>query len=295
MVANRNSIFNKPYLPLPPSTTTWSPLPFGIVSPFNLYLHKEPSINLQQAKILLVGDITNQKITTALLESWNAEVHLVKSGLEAIEKVCLHKYDLALIDLQMPLMDGWEIAFFIRKRLRRKFPLIALSASIEQFDQEILNNAGFNSYIRKPIYPQTLYNLISVLKTKMPMKKHNITPPSHSIDVKHMKEMLGNDTGFIREIIHIFGLQTEEIIQKLPHLKTAQQTEALKDLVHKYKSSANSVGNKILFELCNQMENETRKHEPKWAEIESHCDSLIPECKKVLKEIPEILVSLKAA
>lgn len=290
MVANRNSIFNTSHLPLPPSTNTWSPLSFGSASPFNLYLHKELTINLQEAKILLVGDISNQKITTELLESWNAEVHVVKNGIEAIEKVCRHKYDLALIDLQMPLMDGWEIAFFIRKRLHRKFPLIALSASIERFDQKTLDNAGFSAYIHKPIYPKSLYNLISVLKTKMPMNSS-----SNSIDVEYMKKMVGDDTKFIREIIQLFGLQTKEIIQKLPHIKTAQQTEALKNLVHKYKSSANSVGNKILFELCNQMENETRQHEPKWAEIGSHCDSLLPECEKVLKEIPKILVSLKAA
>ncbi len=295
MVANRNSRFNNPHFPLPIDTNTYSSTPFGIIYPFSLYLHKELSINLPKTKILLVGNIPNQEITIALLKSWNAEVHLVKDGLEAIEKIYLYKYDLALIDLQMPLMNGWEIAYFIRKRLHRKFPLIALSASIEQFDQETLDNAGFNTYIRKPIYPKSLYNLISVLKTNMSMKKHTTTPPNHSIDVEHMKKMVGDDTGFIREIIHIFGIQTEEIIQKLPHIKTAQQTEVLKDLVHKYKSSANSVGNKFLYELCNQMEKETRQSEPKWTEIRNHCDSLLPECKKVLKEIPAILVSLKAA
>ncbi|MGB1242534.1 MAG: response regulator [Chitinophagales bacterium] len=293
MVANRNSILNNPHLPLLSTTNTWSSFSFGFVPPFNL--HKEFSINLLEAKILLVGDIANQDITTALLESWNAEVHLVKDGIEAIEKIYLHKYDFALIDLQIPLMDGWEIAHFIRKRLHRKFPLIALSTSIEQFDQAILDKAGFNAYLHKPIYPKSLYNLIKVLRTKMPMKKHKAKPLNHSIDVEFMKKMVGNDTGFIREIINIFEVQTEEIIQKLPHIKTTQQTEALKELVHKYKSSANSVGNKILFELCNQMENETRQQEPKWTEIKNHCESLIPECEKVLKEIPAILVSLKAA
>jgi len=288
MVANRNSILNKPYLPLPPNTNTWLPLPFDLMYPFNL--------NLQKAKILLVGNIANQEVITTLLESWNGEVHTANDGIEAIEKIYLHKYDLALIDLQMPLMDGWQMAQFIRKRLKRQFSLIALSASIEQFDQEILDNSGFNAYLHKPIYPQSLYNLIKALKIDMSVKKQNKkTHPRNSIDIEHMKKMVGNDMGFIHEIINIFGEQTKEIIQKIPHIKTTEQTEALKDLVHKYKSSASSVGNKVLFELCNQMENETRKHEPKWTEIRSHCDSLIPECKKVLKEIPEILISLKAA
>ena len=257
-------------------------------------LNHETALDLKQAKILLAGNVLNQKKISLLFQSWNGQVHTANNGVEVIEKIYFTQYDLILIDLQMLIMDGWETAKFIRTRLRQKMPLIAISSSIHQIDEKTLTTTGFNGHLYKPIFPQALYNLIQILEIDTPSSPQNdTTMVSSSIDIQFIKELAGNDNEFIREIIYIFEEQTKELIEHIPILQSTQQVSTLNAMVHKYKSSANSVGNKGLHNLCGQMEKETRKENPQWAKINQHCDTLLLECKKILVEVPTILAELQ--
>ncbi|MEZ4886260.1 MAG: response regulator [Chitinophagales bacterium] len=274
-----------------------SPFPFNMEIPLlPLYVNKQTNINLLQAKILLAGNVINPQLATLLFQSWNGQIDTANDGIETIEKVYFNQYDLILIDLQMPIMDGWELAKFIRTRLHLQTPLIALSSTIQSIDEEALTIAGFDNYLHKPIYPQSLCNLMCVLEmNKNNLNKSDIPKVTTSIDIAFIKKLSNNDSEFVQEIIRLFEEQTTEMIVQLPLLQSNREAFALNALVHKYKSSANSIGNKKLYKLCDQVEKETRREEPQWMQIAEHCDSIMPECKKILEEIPKILVILKAA
>lgn len=294
MLFNTSPTHNKPILTFVENV---SPLYFEPQGLFTIpFWEKETRIDLEQKKILLAGNVLNQPIVARLLQSWNAQVDLASDGLNVIEKVYLNEYDLILIDLEMQLMDGWTTAKFLRQRLHLQIPIIALSNIVQQIDSQTLLIAGFNGYLHKPIYPQSLCQLIQNLKTnQLPSSNSSNKSTIHSIDLEFIKEISNNDLQFIKDILYIFEEQTTEIIQQVPLFQTTHQAKNLRALVHKYKSSANSVGNKKLYNLCNQMEKETLQNEPQWNEINQQCDSLLPECRKILTEIPNILLKLEAA
>jgi two-component system, sensor histidine kinase and response regulator len=115
-------------------------------------------------RILVADDNTlNQKIATFLLGKDGAEVKIVSNGAEAVNAVREYPYDLILMDLQMPEMDGIEATIYIREVLKSNIPIIALSASNSEEETEKCMNAGMNGNIVKPIDLGKLHNLASIL------------------------------------------------------------------------------------------------------------------------------------
>ena len=112
-------------------------------------------------KILLVEDnVINVILAKKLLLSWQVSFDLAENGKIALEKVLQKDYDLILMDLQMPEMDGYEATIAIRKQKDKKYkflPILALTASAELDMVDKIHNAGMNDYIRKPFKPNELY------------------------------------------------------------------------------------------------------------------------------------------
>ncbi len=120
--------------------------------------HKVPeTINYHKLKILLAEDnIVNQKVATSLLnKKWGHEVTVVSNGIEAVRTLEENEYDIVLMDIQMPDMDGMEATRHIRKsdaqKRNKTIPIIAMTAHAMKGDKEKFLNAGMNDYISKPI------------------------------------------------------------------------------------------------------------------------------------------------
>ena len=115
-------------------------------------------------KVLLAEDNEMSAIVVKkILARWGIDVEIVKNGLEAIEKVNKHDFDVILMDLHMPEMNGFEATKIIRKSDHakiRNIPIIALTASAMSDVQNEIQKAGLNDYILKPFNPKELYNKI---------------------------------------------------------------------------------------------------------------------------------------
>jgi CheY-like chemotaxis protein len=110
------------------------------------------AVNLQGTRILVAEDNDiNQKLLKVLLEKRNASVDIVSTGYEAVEEVIMHDYDLVIMDIKMPLMNGIDVTRFIRKELRKKMPVIALTAVARAEDEKEARQAGMNDFLTKPI------------------------------------------------------------------------------------------------------------------------------------------------
>lgn len=117
--------------------------------------------NLQGSRILLVEDNkVNQFLANALLKSWNAHVDISEDGQDAVDRLGESAYDLVLMDIQMPVMDGFEATDKIRKDLHLNIPIIGLSANAMNGERERSLDAGMNDYISKPFQPEALYEKI---------------------------------------------------------------------------------------------------------------------------------------
>jgi CheY-like chemotaxis protein len=113
------------------------------------------------ARILLVEDnITNQQVALGILEKFGMRADAVANGAEALNALEILPYDLVLMDMQMPEMDGIEATGHIRNRQsavqNHDIPIIAMTANAMQGDRELCLNAGMNDYVAKPVSPQLL-------------------------------------------------------------------------------------------------------------------------------------------
>lgn len=116
---------------------------------------------LEGVKVLLVDDYPmNIKVAKKFLERWKLDIDVAENGKIALEKYKIGDYDLILMDLQMPIMDGYEATLEIRK-IDLDIPIIALTASATLDNQDKAFIVGMNDYVTKPFNPKELFQKIA--------------------------------------------------------------------------------------------------------------------------------------
>jgi CheY-like chemotaxis protein len=122
--------------------------------PLNFNIASEIPLN-----ILLVEDnLINQKVTIRMLKRFGYTIDIAENGVEAIEAVKNKQYELIFMDIQMPVMDGFEAT----KEILRMFPndkcpvIIAMTAAVMKGDKEKCLDSGMSDYIPKPVLPEAI-------------------------------------------------------------------------------------------------------------------------------------------
>ena len=124
--------------------------------------HKVKELKSLKGKKVLVAEDNkiNMLVTRRFLEKWDVEIREAKNGLEALELFKANQFDLLLIDLEMPVMDGYEAVTEIRK-LNLVIPAIAFTAAVfDNMKHRLLSN-GFNDFVNKPFRPEELHAKIA--------------------------------------------------------------------------------------------------------------------------------------
>lgn len=173
-----------------------------------------------QAKILLAEDnLVNQKLASLLLEKCGHEVHVVGDGKQAVEAWSAHEFDLILMDVQMPIMDGFEATAAIRAiqaETGRHTPIIAMTAHAMKGDRERCLEAGMDDYVTKPINANVLYEVIERVLTR----KDSPLPT---------EEAIVNDRDVVEEAIEVESLPepSEPVAEEPVELKLVNYAGAL--------------------------------------------------------------------
>jgi len=121
--------------------------------------------------LLVEDNVMNQFVANQVLELWNIKVDFANNGLEAVDMLKVNDYALVLMDLQMPVMSGYEATDFIRDRTNRlrnpEIPIIALTADAFPETRKKVMESGMNDFVTKPLEQTDLYNKIKLHALKV--------------------------------------------------------------------------------------------------------------------------------
>ncbi|WP_339920016.1 response regulator [uncultured Flavobacterium sp.] len=116
---------------------------------------------IKDIKVLVVEDVKlNQLLLRTILDDFKFAWDMADNGKIAIEKLETNDYDIILMDLQMPIMNGFEATEYIRNKMNLQTPIIALTADVTTVDVEKCKSVGMNDYISKPLDEKLLYTKI---------------------------------------------------------------------------------------------------------------------------------------
>jgi signal transduction histidine kinase/CheY-like chemotaxis protein len=201
---------------------------------------------LRGAFILLVEDNgVNQLLVKKVLAKTGCRIDVASNGLEAIEYLKKSKYDVILMDVQMPEMDGHEATRHIRSRMPlpvSETPIIAMTAHAFGSDVNKCIAVGMNDYISKPFKPEILYSkLIKHLKKPGNSRVMQLTTAkggyNFEADLTPIHELNKDSAAFLNELILLYDKQTPVIVEKLRGYVKSHNFEAIQSICHQIRAS----------------------------------------------------------
>ena len=225
--------------------------------------------------ILLAEDNTvNQRVAVRLLQKQGHTVSVAENGREALDRLKQERFDLVLMDVQMPEMDGLEATAAIRDQemsTGQHLPIIAMTAHAMAGDRERCLEAGMDGYVSKPIQPQVLFDTISSVvahwaaqsATQRETRSHLTTPitnfdrgqehapgisavpePRKSAAFNHneLLNRLGDDLDLVTEIIELFLEESPMLLADVQRALERRDAKAIERSAHRLKGSVGNFG-----------------------------------------------------
>ncbi len=232
----------------------------GTVVQIEDYTDLEEKIgSIKGTSVLLVEDNElNQEVAVGLLSEVNIKVDMAANGQEALEKLDQHSYDLVLMDVQMPVMDGYAATRAIRKQKRfEKLPVLAMTANAMQQDYDACIASGMNDHIAKPIDPRDLFGkLIKWIKPvvdragAVKSKKTSVSetkirpsvPKIEGVDVDlGLSRVLGKLPRYM-SMLRSYVVNQEGVPSEITNALDGHDYETAERLAHSAKSVAGNIG-----------------------------------------------------
>lgn len=196
---------------------------------------------LHDKNVLVVDDnLINQMVVKHTLMKLGAKTDIAGDGEEAIVLFKKHKYDLVLMDIQMPLLDGYDTTRYIRNQLNSSVPIIAMTAFALKGEDDKCFESGMNGYVSKPFTLESLYNAISKVFNSDIIFTNNpniISNGNTSVDISMLYEIAENDEAYIKMMITTFLENLPMVIQKIETAYASQDWENVFRSAHYAKSS----------------------------------------------------------
>ena len=227
----------------------------------------------RKARILLAEDnITNQRVAVGILKTMGLRANVVANGAEAVKALEALPYDLVLMDVQMPEMDGFEATRAIRNLQsaipNRRIPIIAMTAHAMQSDRERCLEAGMDDYIAKPVSPQALAEMLDKWlprETEAPTEQATGKPESSApvsaqepeapvFDKAGMMARMMDDEDLARTVTECFLLDIPRQIQALRGYLEARDASGVEHQSHTIKGASANVGGEALRAVAFEME-----------------------------------------
>ncbi len=239
----------------------------------------------------------NLKLIGALLEDQVQHVELCESGLQAVERAKQMQFDLIMMDIQMPGMDGIRACELIRQLPhQQQTPVIAVTAHAMAGQKEKLLSAGMNDYLAKPIEEEKLHNLLQRYKPG-PAGSNWIAPAqaaeipinvNATLDWQLALRQAAGKNALAREMLQMLVAFLPEIRNKVEEQLVGENPEDLVEAIHKLHGSCGYSGVPRLKNLCHLLEQQLRSGTPE-SELEPEFLELLDEMDNVTREAMKVL------
>jgi CheY-like chemotaxis protein/nitrogen-specific signal transduction histidine kinase/HPt (histidine-containing phosphotransfer) domain-containing protein len=240
---------------------TFKPLSLEKMS--GMVVEDNSSGNANQLQVLLVEDnFTNQTVALLHLKQWGCAVTSVRNGREAVEACSERAFDVVLMDVQMPEMDGLTATRLIRERQRTiglHTPIIAMTAHTMSGDRERCLDSGMDAYISKPIGRDKLLQAIQAVVGKKLRPKAKASQPQRQGAVPDTNQQVLNahfhaDKELEFEVVQAFLEEAPRLINRLEQALTESDSAALCDGAHALKGAAAQIGAAAVVEAAKALE-----------------------------------------
>ncbi len=215
--------------------------------------------------VLLVEDnFVNQKVAARFLERLGCSIEVAGNGAEGVAAAAARHFDIILMDLQMPVMDGLTATRKIRTyETLRNTPIIALTANAMAGDRERCEAAGMDDYLTKPIEIERLRAILTKYGLALPeaapaaaaeFRAGNGAGPKPPIDLSALNGLIGGDAGFARELADTFIHSGEQQLAQIQLAAAAGDGDALQKAAHNFKGACANIRAHALHALLDRLE-----------------------------------------
>jgi len=280
----------------------------------------------QSLRILLAEDNpVNQKVALRQLESLGYKADVVANGQEVLDLLQQVRYDLILMDCQMPVMDGYEATRRLRQRERgsgHHTVVIAITANAMHEDRERCLQAGMDDYLSKPVLKEDLERVINYWSRQIASSALGAAngptsevaspaPPSpkgasgnsdptlpYPIDSAYLERATGGDSQFQRELLQVFVQDCQNLLPRLRQAVAAGNAEDLRKIAHRLKGASANVGAHAFSQAARELEHlgvqlaqqGSQADELAWASASQKLEEL----ERILADIRQYLQDLEA-
>ena len=250
-------------------------------------------------KVLVVEDMAlNQLLMKTLLDDYGFERDMAANGKIAIEKLETKSYDIILMDLQMPEMNGFEATDYIRNTLHSQIPIVALTADVTTVDVARCKAVGMNDYIAKPIDERLLYSkIINLVKKPVAVETLQATPLQKQkikyTDLAYLLQRTKSNPKLMSEMISLYLEQTPPLVSAMKESFLKQDWALLQSSVHKMIPSFAIMGMSSDFEMMAKKIQEYASQQTASEGIREIVTELEDICLQACEELKEALNSYR--
>ena len=253
----------------------------------------EPDVEMPPLHVLLVEDsVANQRVGAGMLRKLQHTVRIVTNGAAAVEACAAERFDVILMDLQMPRMDGYEATRAIRRREHdegaAKTPIVALTARASSGNEELCRAVGFDGYLAKPYRSRELLDAIAAVvpaaEPAAPREATSAPPPAETrLDWQAALETVDGDRELLGKVIEGFAGQQPDLVAELREALQAGDLPVVKRVAHTIGGSLRSFDGARVVALANDLEDRCR--EGSADEAAAAWRALEPELAEVMAEL----------
>ncbi len=206
----------------------------------------------------------NQKVIFHVLQKAGIHASITNNGREAAELLeAGNDFDAVILDLRMPLMDGFQTAVYIREKLKLQMPIIAMTASALRNEREKCMELGMNGYLTKPFSPPRLFELLHQLlqspgsiATDGNEEEYSVVSTAVGYNLSYVQEM--DDIDYTREILTLFLQSTPAALTDMNKAALHENWDRLYALAHKLKSATGLLQMQQMTDLLIEIEQQTQ-------------------------------------
>ncbi|HLG18690.1 MAG TPA: ATP-binding protein [Bdellovibrionota bacterium] len=214
--------------------------------------------------ILLTEDNPiNQMLAKRILEKAGHRVIVAQNGAEALEALAREEFDLIVMDVQMPVMDGLQTVAAIRKQEKRTgkhTPILAMTAHAMKGDREKCLGAGMDAYLSKPIRGKELVDMVNQFALR---RCHGMAgsprEQAPEFDISHLKSVVGGDRALMGEIVQLFLAHSPNMVLAMEQAMEQADRETLARSAHTIKGAIGNFSKGAAYQMAIEVEDAAQK------------------------------------